>query len=326
MSIVFSGFEQKLLLNEHPFYPHIHPSSESIPEHCNAACIRLNASSSSLLDWEQEIEKAHELIADGLWILWEMDFALYAEAFSDEARFLILETAVQHFTKTVWPLFSHKTIGVVLHRGSLNFAENFPWVLEDREECRQEGSLPPFFCRELVLKQLKLLASCLPEEALCFLLLDTDSIEDPVSYFRLTNLAAFFPFHLILKGKWPQRFPYALPSFGWDHGHSPLGVLTDQPRTIFSEINIPLALCLPEATEWEEVHSVIERLDTPFRVIPEQILTNEWDGVDQLIVFSKGVTERGRRKLLGFCAAGGTVLTVGELLGLPNEVSFLNKL
>lgn len=320
MSILFSGFQQRIILNGEPFYPYISSTAESVPSNCNAVCIRLDASSTSLLNWKKEIARAEALQEAGIRILWEMDFSLYTETFSDEARFLSLEMAVKHFTKTIWPLFSQASLGVILYRGSLDFSEGFPWSFEEQEAC--EGS-PAFFCREVILKHLKLLASYLPEEAACFLLLDADSMHDAAAYFRLTDQAAFFPFHLILKGRWPKKYPYALPSLAWDHDRSPLGMFSPFPGQALPELRVPLAVFLPEETDWDAFAAVIEQLgSTPFRMIPEKLLTHEWEGVDRLFVCSKGVTLRGKRKLCGFAAAGGLVITIGEALNIPNETVY----
>jgi hypothetical protein len=58
---------------------------------------------------------------------------------------------------------------------------------------------------------------------------------------------------------------------------------------------------------------------TPLRIIPEEKLTEQWDGLDRLLVPGKAVSAQGKRKLLGFIAAGGSVATFGKPLGLPEE-------
>jgi len=85
--------------------------------------------------------------------------------------------------------------------------------------------------------------------------------------------------------------------------------------------NAPSAICLGDC--YEGAASLFEKLKEPFRLIPEAFLTAEWEGLDRLFVFPKGVSESGKRMLLGFCAAGGEVVTVGSpFLGLPGEISF----
>ena len=48
---------------------------------------------------------------------------------------------------------------------------------------------------------------------------------------------------------------------------------------------------------------------TSFRIIPEEKLTEQWDGLDLLLVDPDKISIQGKRKLLGFIAAGGTVET-----------------
>jgi hypothetical protein len=66
----------------------------------------------------------------------------------------------------------------------------------------------------------------------------------------------------------------------------------------------------------------LTQAQTPFRIVPEYYLINQWDGLDSLIVLSSTINAQAKRKLQGFCAAGGTILTLGELLDLPHEIPF----
>jgi hypothetical protein len=63
-----------------------------------------------------------------------------------------------------------------------------------------------------------------------------------------------------------------------------------------------------------------------YKVIPEATLISEWDGLDTLVVCSKGLGPQGLRKLHGFCAAGGVVAAVGAPLGVAHELPFDNWL
>ena len=48
----------------------------------------------------------------------------------------------------------------------------------------------------------------------------------------------------------------------------------------------------------------------PYRVVSEAQLTMEWDGLDELLVGEKTVSDLGWRQLEGFRAAGGEVRVV----------------
>ena len=91
----------------------------------------------------------------------------------------------------------------------------------------------------------------------------------------------------------------------------------------YEQKKVSVGLLLPGKEEgWEELEKCLGEMQHPFRAIPERLLTQEWDGIDTLVVVSKGVSTQGRRKILGFCAAGGSIFTFGEPLGVPGEVLF----
>src|ERR1700716_2429742 len=104
MELIFSGFEQHFIREGKPFYPHIYSGEGPLPEGFNAGVIRLDASEHSSLKWE--IKQDYPLV------LWELDFDLDEEMVGDEARYLALELAVDHFTQTLFPSYEAKTLGV----------------------------------------------------------------------------------------------------------------------------------------------------------------------------------------------------------------------
>ncbi len=217
----------------------------------DAQLVTLDASEHSSLKWTFEVGEAS--------ILWELDFALDEGILDDEARYLALELAVDHFTKTVWPKYEGQTRGVALYRG-------------------------PFL--ESLLHPLMLLASHLPETVRPFVFLDVDRFPDATSYFRAVNPFTLGSLTPILKGKWAEKYPYAFPAFYPELPEKPLN----------------LAVLIPE-------EGTFPIPDQPARMIPEQILTHEWDGVDYLLVDPASISDRCRRKLCGFEAAGGIVIS-----------------
>ncbi len=64
------------------------------------------------------------------------------------------------------------------------------------------------------------------------------------------------------------------------------------------------ALLLPSQNAWTPFVSP----QVPYKVIPEHLLTQEWEGIDELYVPQNGVSAQGRRKISGFIAAGGTIV------------------
>jgi hypothetical protein len=50
-----------------------------------------------------------------------------------------------------------------------------------------------------------------------------------------------------------------------------------------------------------------------FKPVYESLLTEQWDGLDEIYVLSEALTPQGKRKLLGFEAAGGKVNYLGPI-------------
>lgn len=75
-----------------------------------------------------------------------------------------------------------------------------------------------------------------------------------------------------------------------------------------------LGICIPEADAWEEVEKILKKLDEEkrsYRVVYEAFLTEQWDGLDEILVLEEVLSARGLRKLKGFLASGGRVIKVG---------------
>lgn len=281
MEIIFSGFHQQLRRNGTPFIPKIYSGEGPLPDGFNAGSVRLDASEGSSLRWNVEEVNALPLV------LWELDFSLTQEILEDEARYLSLVLAVDHFKNTIWPRFKSKTLGVVIYRGMF---------------------------KEFFLDSLKLLASHLPDSVIPFVLFDVGHLSDLQTYFRLVNQVNLGYLIPVLKGKWAENFPYAFPLLGWDHPYSPLGSFSKNPLTQLPEIPLTNAVLLPEGGKDFPLPK------STWRVIPQQILTQEWEGIDRIFVNSSSIDDPTKRKLLGFCASGGEVWTIGKALGLPNEI------
>ena len=144
------------------------------------------------------------------------------------------------------------------------------------------------FPRDLV----KTIAACLPDEAMPFLALDGSGLSTEQLLVQLKREELTY-FGLIIKG---GDHPYALPAIGWDQP-SAFGVYGT--GELLAQKRIPLALCQPQNGPFKLPKEVC-------RVIPEQQLIYEWDGVDELIV--PPLTSEGQRRVNGFIAAGGNVL------------------
>jgi len=287
----FTGFEQQLTIDQKKIVAKIYDGESHPPEGFNVIRISLDVSDRSLLNWKEAICYAQSVIEKGLLVLWELVFDLQKGSLDDEARFLTFQLNIQHFNEVVWEKFQKHTFGVALFRGKL-----------------QEG----------IADYLKSLAALLADEVACFIFLDTTEVFDLETYFQLIDKEIFNHINLILKGPFSERYPWAVPAFGWDHGFSALGFCSRVILTHLSQKRLKYALCLPKQAHWDQVREVITILgQTPFRVIPENLLTHEWEGIETLIIFPQQMTHQSWRKIHGFTAAGG------EIIRFPDDVALL---
>lgn len=99
-------------------------------------------------------------------------------------------------------------------------------------------------------------------------------------------------------------------------------------RELYSRFNIEEKVECDKAVLLPSVYSEDKAFDgllevmaslKDYRVISEPFLVAEWEGLNELYVSSRSITPGALRKLLGFNAAGGLVVTYGEPLNLPLE-------
>jgi hypothetical protein len=301
MQISFTGFEQKVFLNNKPFCPKIYCGDGIVPAGFNAIRILLDLSERSLLQWNKQVLKGKESVDRGLAILWELDFALNEGSLDDDVRFLTFQLNIQHFNDKIWPIFKDNTLGASLYSGFF-FKENLEYI--------------------------KALAALLDDACSCFLFLDTTPF-NRLSFFHSFNQEVFGHLHLFLKGPLVEQYPYAFPAFGWDHGASPLGYCAENYMSSCPESALPLGLCLSKNTPPSQFERALDFLGTaPFRVIPENLLNQEWEGIDDLILFPDFLSENAKRQVKGFLAAGGRVINFPNDVAtlLPQGISHLSSL
>ena len=275
------------------------------------------------LNWNQSCEKARMHQNQEKKIFWQLNLGLFQHLtlpLANQTQFNALFLSLEHFRDTIWKEFERDSLGLCFYNGNADFSQDFQWD-EDQEKnwlgWLQDRSIPiqkdthpnnphmhwlaQLYCRDAAADYLQLLAANLTDTIPLYLALDCSTIADPLQYARLTTGERFEPFHLILQK----------------------GILA-QPE------QATVGICLPSMhlildCFYEGLAEAIEHLmlnQTTFRIIPEYYLINQWDGLDYLVVVASSINPQARRKLQGFCAAGGTILTLGQPLGLPNEMPF----
>ncbi len=294
LQINFTGYEQKVLFKEKPLNISIFEGEGEIPSGFTVLKITLDAGERSLLNWKGAIERARMAIAQGLLILWELEFDLESGSLEEDARFLALQLNVQHFNDTIWSEFQDHTFGVALFRGKISSE---------------------------IVDYLKSLGALLSDAITCFLYVDSSSAQTVGHWIQELEPENLGHFQLILKGAYAEKYPFALKALGWGHSASPVGYSSQEILKTAPQAHIKYGICLPNTPNWDQFNQLVHFLEgTTFRVIPENLLTHEWDGIDMLIVFSEQISAMARRKIQGFLAAGG------EVINFPDDGASLRPL
>lgn len=296
---------------------------EEVPKGFSAAVVSLDATLTSDLNWKREYDAAVNYAEKGLKIFWEMDVGIFPHLprpLSDEAQFLSLTLAIKHFKEMFRENFRKNSAGISLYRGSIDLSCGYRWDDEQRKHFEQQSSgveidlERQLYCRDVAAGFLTLLAKELPLGLNPWLLFDTTEFHDPVHLANLLNKECFIGYSLAVKGD-------LLPAqeMGWNARFSPSCYLGRDPKV--HHLPKPnVAICLPAQKDfsprhYETIRPAFDHLsmqDRPYRLIPESLLMTEWEGLDEIIVSSHGLSFEGKRQLMGFCASGGKVVFVPE--------------
>ncbi len=192
--------------------------------------------------------------------------------------------AVELFVESVWQHYQEQTLGVILYR----------------------GALPPYEI-EILADMLHQLGALLPDELPPFALFD---LEAEGSYYgQLFSKELFSHIHLGFRSgpfgalRWGKKLTPL-------HHDAKLGLV------------LPLRSMVVQDDRIDSCLSDLRKRNIPYRLIAEMQLTEEWDELDDLIVFSSLLSKQGFRKVQGFIAAGGRVVVVGEGLALEREIGY----
>lgn len=288
-------------------------------------------------------------------------FKKLSKPLSNETQYKALCLSLEHFRNSLWKEFHEQTIGLCLYRGPCDFTHEFKWDQEQIEnlqgwlqdqyvDCSEfvkeigisienfqeatpvllkhhvEGrKLLQLFCRNAATSYLELLLGSLPDALQPFLLLETDKISD-LEYLHLLNKESYERFQVCVNN--PKIHHEQL---GWDHDQSTSGFISKKSRMINEVPPIAVGVCWPNVEEikssvFEPFLDAVNFLQSNkilFRMIPISNLTADWDGLDYVFVSSSSLDHYGKRKLQGFCAAGGTVVFLKDQpLGVNLEISF----
>lgn len=150
----------------------------------------------------------------------------------------------------------------------------------------------PHFELEAFADYLHLIAAALPDEVFPFALFDC--VGDPLLFSK-----EIFPhIHLGFRSG-------AIGALHWGE--------TLLPRKYDAKLGVVLPL-REKGIQFDEVDKCLKILDQEklsYRLIAEPYLTEEWDGLDEIIIFSNNISKWGLRMIQGFEAAGGRIRKFG---------------
>lgn len=307
-------------------------NGEPVDSDFNAVKIVLDGSLKSDLKWEAEKAVAKKYIDQGLKIFWEIDLGLFANLpcpLQDDTQSKTLRLSLEIFCQEIWESFKEQSLGLCLYRGSCDFTHSFPWTAVEKEHFQEwlEGKesspqLVNLFCSEVYVDYLNFITENLPDNLPLFLMLDASGVKDAGYLAELLSRERFERFTCIIHGG-----DLPLHGLAWDDDRAAVGYIARRPIRLKSADLSNVALCLPPiskhlfGTDLSLAIDQLNQLDLNYRIIPEPFLTMEWDQLDYLLYLPSGLSSLGERMVQGFCAAGGTPVTLGEKLSFPGELT-----
>lgn len=102
--------------------------------------------------------------------------------------------------------------------------------------------------------------------------------------------------------------------------YSRFEVRVDGQKPPFTSPEAHVGFLLP--SDYEEVFYALVERGVDLRVVEEAYLIADWHGLDYLLVDPKYLDKEALRKLKGFAAAAGAVISLGEKIGVENEIAF----
>jgi hypothetical protein len=192
-------------------------------------------------------------------------------------------------------------------------------AFSDFEACDPDAlpAIAPLFCQDVCCGYLDLLSQKLPDKLQPLLCLDATLDEDPLLQAQLLNRERLQHFETLVKG---GRIP--LSGFAWESKVPAHGLLARFPYPVSEPPEPTWGVCLPpmamrRPSQYRCLREALLYLNEkgiPYKIIPEALLTSEWEGLDDLVIVHEGITPQGLRKLQGFEAAGGVLVEACQLM------------
>ena len=299
----------------------------------NTLNIYLDARPTSDLAWESVESEIATALKLGAKLSFEIDlgFSESKALLRDPAAFFSRGIAISTFEERVYQKYKEHITAIILYRGTGSFkgtiaqdaslyADFMMWKRELFKEESVSDHMMRLFSMELFMQVLHRIAAPLIDEIPLVALFDlADSSR--ASYQAEILSASYFPY--ILPGVKHSKIHFK--GFGWGQPGN-LGTIGHKYSPLIQKEPTNLGIVLPPIGSvpydlFDEVIQELVKNKIDYSIFPETLMTENWHGLDHILVFSESVSSEGRRMLQGFNAAAGQVITVGESLNLAEEIN-----
>lgn len=328
----------------------------------NTVLLPVDLTLSSPLQFAKVMEDAEKFKSEKTKIVWDLKFGFFQERVSlhMESFQNAFLRALECFLEEVHPKFVEETIGVILFRGDADLSTHFSYndyhilqfteFLEDifpsvsamletpsvftgfdslnfemlDTSCFTKH-LKNLYCHHFFSNYLHKIAALLPDGVLPFVFYDTKSIEKSSFLSQIFSKKRYTHLHLILEN---QNIPLA--DISLEPSLKASGYLLDKKVKLQAFEMPTIGLILPNDKELLysthlQINEALDKLaekGVSYRIVPEFLVTESWEGLDALIFLKRSLSSNGKRILQGFCVTGGNLIYLDEPLHLENETSF----
>lgn len=220
---------------------------------------------------------------------------------------------VLHFAKEIYPQVKESILGVSLYQGAFDFSRAISQDEQERYEdfCKEHPNTfytQPLFRAHLLSEYLHRLVAFLPEELPIFVFLDVSTLSSLSLIAKLLCSSRFKYIHLGVKGT-----PLPIGVATWEKGSASYSWLGNtQPK--FRKVP-SLGILLPcDAECTQEAFLALDALlaklhaqKQEYRLLSEELLAEEWNGIDEIRVIPSALSRKAQRLLAGFEATGGVI-------------------
>lgn len=278
---------------------------------------------------------------------------------SDTTQYKSLHLALDHFFESLFKEFKDHSIGAILFKGTLDLASKWVWdpdqIASLRDSLTSDFSDAQSFhnksnltlktlldahpkelkgntfgenylrhlCLKAALDYFEILSARFPSDLLPYVCFDASHITSITHQMQLLDQEPFEFIQLAIKGT-KVHFPSAI---GWESHAYPNGFIGKEAwEHKMGPMEPNFGILIPENKIYDPqvlkaYDQVIDELllNKQVKFLFERSLAVDWEGLDYLLIFE--CEDLTKRKLEGFIAAGGEVITYHDL-GLSKETLF----